>query len=55
MKDAIGTLAGGLDRCSIGNVGSNDLEPPRVAVLLQIGLTTDGKVVDNPYSPPRGN
>ena len=55
MKNPVGTLARGLDRCGIGNVGSHDLEPPPVEVLLQIGSTTDGKVVDDPHPPPGRN
>ena len=52
MKNPISTLARGLDRCVIGNIGNYDLKPPPVEVLLQIGSTSDGKVVDNPHSPP---
>jgi hypothetical protein len=53
MKNPISTLARGLDGCGIGNIGNYDVEPPSVEVLLQIGSTSDGKVVDNPY-PPSG-
>ena len=53
MKNPISTLARSLDRCNIGNIGNYDLKPPSVEVLLQIGSTSDGKVVDNPH-PPTG-
>jgi len=55
MKDPIGSLACGFDRFAVGNVGGGDLEPPLFAVLLQIGLTADGKVVDDPHLPTFGN
>jgi hypothetical protein len=52
MKNPISILARGLDRCGIGNIGYYDLKPPSVEVLLQIGSTSHGKVVDNPHPPP---
>ena len=52
MKNPISTLARGLDRCGIGNIGNYDLKPPPVEVLLQIGSTSDGKVVDDTNAPP---
>lgn len=55
MKDAIGSLARGRDRCRIGDIGCNDLELRRAAVLIQICFTTDGKVVDNPYPTAGGD
>ena len=53
MKNPISTLARRLDRCGIGNIGNYELKPPPVEVLLQIGSTPDGKVVDDPH-PPSG-
>ena len=55
MKDPIGSLARGFDRFAVGDVGGGNLEPPLFAMLLQIGLTADGKVVDNPHLPTFGN
>jgi len=55
MKDPIGTLASRVDRFAVCDVGGDDLEPPLVAMLLQIGLTPDGKVVDDPHPPAFGD
>jgi hypothetical protein len=52
VKNPISTLARGLDRCGIGNIGNYDLKPVPAEVLLQIGSASDGKVVDDPHPPP---
>ena len=52
MKNPISTLARGLDRCGIGNIGNYDLKPPSVEVPLQIGSSSDGKVIDDPHPSP---
>ena len=55
MKNPVSILARGLNRRGIRDIGNYDLEPPLFAMLLQIGLTADGKVVDNPHLPTFGN
>ena len=55
MKDPIGALASGVDGFAVGDVGGDELEPPLVTMLLQIGLTADGKVVDDPHPPTFGD
>jgi len=52
MKNPLSILAGGLNRRGIRDIGNYDLKPPPVEVLLQIGSTSDGKVVDDPHPPP---
>ena len=53
MKNAIGAAAPGFHRRHIGDICSNDLELSCTAVLLQIGRTADGKVIDDAH-PPTG-
>ena len=52
MKNPISILARGLNRCGIRDIGNDDLDPPPVEVLLQIGFTSDGKVVDDSHPAP---
>ena len=52
MKNPISILARCLDGCGICDIGNDDLDPLPVAVLLEIGSTSDGKVVNDPHPPP---
>ena len=55
MKDPIGTLARCFNRFAIGDVGVDDLKASLFPMVPQIGLTTDGKVVDDPHPPAFGD
>ena len=55
MKNAIGAAAPGFHGRRIGDIGTNHLELPGTAVLLQIGLTADGKIIDHPHPPTGSN
>ena len=55
MKNAIGAAAPGFHRRHVGDIGSNDLELPGTAMVLQIDLTADGKIVDDAHPPTGSN
>jgi hypothetical protein len=55
MEDAVGAVTGTGDGGCVGDIGLDDLEPGLVAMLLQIGLAPDSKIVQHPHTPPFGD